>query len=241
MPVNNKNLGNEKMKNALLLVTLASFGAASAVNAEVSSTITLTSDYDFRGLTQTARDPAVQASLDWASESGLYAGVFSSNVDFGDGTDTEIDLYAGFRGALTDNLTFDAGVLQYTYHSGKSDIDFIDIYAGLSYKALSVKYWYSWDVSNTGVPGSYAEINSALPLPSGLSLNLHGGYSFGEYWAEKYFDYSIGVSKLIGDFELSIKWVDGSDLRSARKSPGGVFSSDAKVIFSVATTFPWNK
>ena len=229
------------MKNVPLLVLLAIGGATSAAHAEVSSTITLTSDYDFRGLTQTARDPAVQASLDWASESGFYAGIFGSNVDFGDGTDTEIDLYAGFRGNLTEDLSFDVGALQYTYHSGENDVDFVDVYAGLTYKAVNFKYWYAWDVSNTGIPGSYFEINGALPLPNDISLSLHGGYSFGEYWTEKYFDYSIGVSKSIGNFALSLKWVDGSDLQSAQGAPDKVFTSDAKVVFSVATTLPWGE
>lgn len=227
------------MKKVSLLVLLALGGAASSVQAEVSSTITLTSDYDYRGLTQTARDPAVQASLDWEGESGLYLGVFGSNVDFGDGTDTEVDFYAGYRGSVNEDVSFDVGALQYTYHSGESDIDFIDLYAGLTYKDINFKYWYAWDVSNTGLAGSYFEVNHSVPLPNDFSLDLHGGYSFGEYWTEEYFDYSIGLSKSLGQFSLSLRWIDGSDLKSARNAPDDLFTSDAKVVFSVSTTFPW--
>lgn len=229
------------MKPNYLLAMVAIAGMASLARAEVSSTITLTSDYDYRGLTQSARDPAFQASLDWANDSGFYLGVFGSNVDFGDGTDTEIDLYGGFRGNINDDLSFDVGALQYTYHSGESDIDFMDVYAGITYKALNFKYWYSWDVSNTGDAGSYFEANSAIPLPNDFSLNLHGGYSFGEYWTEEYFDYSIGVSKSIGNFAVSLKWVDGSDLKSARGAPDDIFTSDSKVVFAIATTLPWGE
>ena len=72
------------MKTAPLIAVIALGGMAATANAEVSSTITVASDYDFRGITQTARDPALQASLDWAAESGLYVGAWASNVDFGD-------------------------------------------------------------------------------------------------------------------------------------------------------------
>ena len=60
------------MKTAPVLAVLALGAAAATAQAEVSSTITLASDYDFRGITQTARDPALQASLDWSTESGFY-------------------------------------------------------------------------------------------------------------------------------------------------------------------------
>lgn len=229
------------MKIAPVLAVVALGAAASAAQAEVTSTITLTSDYDFRGLTQTARDPALQASLDWANESGLYIGAWASNVDFGKDTDSdvEVDVYAGFRGSFNDDLGFDVGAVQYTYQPGGDDVDFTETYASLTYKALTAKYSYAWDYGNTGSAASYFELNSAVPLPNDFSLTLHGGYSSGEYWTENYLDYSIGVAKSVGNFAVSLKWIDGSDLQSAQKAPGDVFTSDAKVVFSVATTLPW--
>ena len=71
--------------------------AAGAAQAEVSSTVTALTDYDFRGITQTGLGPDFQASLDWSGESGLYAYLWGSNIDFGDCCDEnyEIDYYAG--------------------------------------------------------------------------------------------------------------------------------------------------
>ena len=57
--------------------------AGPALAGEFSSTITATSDYDFRGVSQTGKDPALQLSLDYAFDSGFYAGLWGSNVDFG--------------------------------------------------------------------------------------------------------------------------------------------------------------
>ena len=61
------------MRQVRILATLGLLAAAAAAQAEVSSTWTLTNDYDFRGASQSAKDPAVQASIDWANESGWYA------------------------------------------------------------------------------------------------------------------------------------------------------------------------
>ncbi len=88
------------MRQVRILAALGLLAAAAAAKAEVSSTWTLTNDYDFRGTSQSAKDPAVQASIDWADESGWYVGAWASNVDFGDDVDIdyEVDLYTGFSG-----------------------------------------------------------------------------------------------------------------------------------------------
>src|SRR5262245_30541635 len=110
--------------------TVAAFAlsmGAAAAHAGVTSTWTLASDYDFRGITQTAGDPAVQASLDYAHDSGWYLGGWASNVDFcapGATTcldaDYELDLYTGFTGSMGEGgLGWDVGLIYYTYE--KSD------------------------------------------------------------------------------------------------------------------------
>lgn len=232
------------MKIAPAIAVIALGAAATAAQAEVTSTITLASDYDFRGITQTARDPALQASLDWTTESGFYLGAWASNVDFGKAADAdaEIDVYAGLRGNFSDDLSYDIGAVQYIYNPGGDKVDFTETYASLTYKAVSAKLWYAWDFSNTGKDATYVELNGSVPLPNDFSLALHGGYSSGDYWkGTEYFDYSVGVSKSVGNFALTLKWVDGSDLQSAQKTPDDVFTSENKFVFSVATTLPWGK
>lgn len=232
------------MKIAPVLAVIALGAAATISQAEVSATVTAASDYDFRGITQTARDPALSLSLDWASESGFYLGAWGSNVDFGPDaeSDLEIDIYGGFRGSFNDDTSYDIGFAQYTYQPGDDDVDFTELYASLTYKAVTAKVWHAWDFGNTGDAASYFELNGALPLPNDFSLTLHSGYSFGDYWkGSEYFDYSIGIAKDIGNFSLALKWIDGSDLQSAQITEGDVFTSEQKVFFSVSTTLPWGK
>ena len=115
------------MRIVRILAALGLLAAATAANAEVSSTWTLTSDYDFRGFTQSAKDPAVQASLDYAAENGWYLGAWASNVDFGDAdVDYEVDFYTGFSGGEEDGLGWDVGLVYYAYPD-ESDFNYAEM------------------------------------------------------------------------------------------------------------------
>ena len=116
--------------NRILQSKLAGLGAAAlavtsgTAHAGVSSTLTIATDYDFRGITQNALDPAFQGSLDWEGESGLYAGLWGSNIDFGqdggEGVDpvdlnVEVDFILGYAGSFTEDLGYDLGATYYKY------------------------------------------------------------------------------------------------------------------------------
>ena len=85
--------------------------AASIAHADISATVTGISDYDFRGVSQTADDPALQGSIDFEGETGLYAGIWASNVDFDDccGEDYEVDYYVGWTAG--DAVEWDFGAI----------------------------------------------------------------------------------------------------------------------------------
>jgi hypothetical protein len=54
-------------------------------------------------------------------------------------------------------------------------------------------------------------------------------------------DYSLGAGYAAGRFNLALKWIDGSDLKEAERAPDDVFSSEARIVFSIAATFPWER
>lgn len=239
------------------LRTLAALGlatAASAANAGVSSTWTLASDYDFRGVTQSAQDPALQGSLDYAHDSGWYIGAWGSNIDFGDDVDAdiEVDVYTGFSGGPEGGVGWDAGIVYYSY-PGDSDLNYLEAYAGLAYSWFEGKVSYSNDYGGDSTEGNapawYVEANGTFPLPNDFSVLAHVGYSFGDYWDDlddadegrPYLDYAVGFGYTAGNFELELKWVDASDLKESRNAPQDVFGSDGRVLFTFATTFPWGQ
>lgn len=255
------------MRNFRILAALGLLGAATAANAGVSSTWTLTNDYDFRGITQSAKDPAIQGSIDYAADSGWYVGAWGSNVDFGPGSDVdvEVDLYSGFTGTSEAGLGYDVGLVYYSYPS-ESDLNYFEIYGSVSYEWFKGKLWYSnafggdaaqdlfsETVGNDDASAIYVEGNATIPLPQNFSVLLHAGYSTGDYWDNtaraanldagtnfdgEYIDYSIGVGYTINNVNLALKYVDtDGDL----KTTGDVFNNEGRVIFTVATTFPWSK
>src|SRR5512143_74113 len=180
-----------KLSHGLAAIVLAM--SAAAVHADVTGTVTLTSDYDFRGFTQTKQDPAIQGSVDYTHSSGFYAGAWGSNVDFGNCCDenVELDVYAGWRGGST--VAWDLGAIYYTY-PGADSINYPEIYAGATWKVITGKIWYSWDFGNTNKSAEYYQLDANIPLPANFTIGLHSGYSDGDYWgSDNYFDWSAGV------------------------------------------------
>ena len=213
---------------------------AMAANAEITGTIGAVSDYDFRGVSLSAKDPALQGSVDYAHDSGLYAGVWGSNIDYGDDVDgdLEVDLYVGFANQINDDLGYDIGVVYYAY-PGSDDIeDYPEFYAGLTYQWLEVKQWYSNDNSGTDLDSFYTEANASFDLVENLSLGLHVGYNYGDIYEDvEYLDYSVGLTYTLGHFDLGLKYVD-NDMDDQIESD--VFNSEGRAIFSISTTFPWS-
>jgi uncharacterized protein (TIGR02001 family) len=231
------------MRNLRILAALAMLGAATAANAQVSTTWTLTNDYDFRGISQSAKDPALQGSLDFSASNGWYIGAWASNVDFDSNVDYELDLYTGFSGGVAGGLGWDVGFVYYTYPDD-SDINYPEIYGKLSYGMFSGGVFYSDDWGNSGESSIYVSGDVAVPLPRNLSLNLHAGYSTGDYFSDlntEYADYSIGVGYMVNQFSLALKYVDTTlDRNDFYFSGGDVFNSEGRVVFQMATSFPWN-
>ena len=229
------------MRNLHVLAAIGLLSASVAAHAEISSTWTLTSDYDFRGITQTDEDPALQASFDYSNESGWYVGAWGSNVDFpGYDGSVELDLYTGFSGGEEDGLGWDVGLVWYTYPGSDSSdtedklADFPEIYGGVTYGIWSGKLWYSNDFGGTDEGSIYLDGGVDIPLPRDLSLAIHAGYSDGDgieasYGVSNYFDYSVGIGYTLNNFNLSLKYVD-TDIDDADTD---------RVIFTVSTTLPW--
>lgn len=233
-----------KLTHSLAAVAL-SFTALAA-QAEITGTAAVTSDYKWRGISQTSGDPAIQGSIDYAHESGFYAGIWASNVDFGDCCDenAEVDLIVGYGGGET--LTWDVGAVYYWY-PGADDLDFPEIYAGLGYEWFSAKLWYSNDFGNYDESAFYLEGNGEWELPANFGLTAHLGYSDGDgidaaYGQDNYFDWSVGVSYTLGNFDLGLAYVDGSDLETLDGTlPDDISNSEGTVVFTVSTAFPWSK
>lgn len=241
------------MKNTTLLfavISLALGGAASA--ADFSATVTGISDYDFRGVSQTADDPAFQASIDVEGEY-VYAGVWGSNVDFDDccDEDIELDYYVGF--VMGETIEWDIGAVYYYYPSTDEDLNYPEVYIGGTYYGedenwdVGLKHWVSWDWFGYDEYGYYTEANFSYGLPWwDIGVTAHLGYTYGDgpddftddSGLREYVDYWIGVNRSFGPVDAELRYVD-TDLGGGLEVSGDAGTNDDRFIFSLSTTFPW--
>lgn len=163
-----------RMPNYVVIPSFLMLVLSPAAFANLSSTVTLTSNYLFNGITLTEDDPALQPSLDWVSDSGWYVGTWGSNVSFVENTDYEVDFYAGYYKDLGNNLALDVGVAHYTYYgsSDSSAFDFPEAYIKLSYADTKVSYWYAKDYFGAGGGHYILMLTQNLQLTEGVSLIL---------------------------------------------------------------------
>lgn len=126
--------------------------AAPAAAPAVTGNMTIASDYRFRGISQTFREPALQGGFDYAHSSGFYIGNWNSNVSgisYPNGAGLEMDLYAGYKKSIGD-VTLDVGTLYYYYPAARyvsggasGKFDNWEVYGGASWKWISAKLSYS--------------------------------------------------------------------------------------------------
>ena len=230
-----------KLIKTLALVTglLALSGVS---QAQFSSTWTAVSDYDFRGFSQSAKDPALQASADYAFSNGFAVGAWVSNVDFepADG-DVEMDLYAGYTGKINDTFSWTAGGVYYSY-PGSDDIgEFLEVYAGFSAGAFGFKQWYADSLFDSGVSAQYTEVNYTQPIGEKFTLAFHAGYAWGDAWEDiELFDYAVQLNYAAGHFTVFGKFT-GTDGSGLTKITADVNNNEPRLLVGVMTTLPWAK
>jgi uncharacterized protein (TIGR02001 family) len=249
------------MKNTVL--TLAALAAlttplAHAEEAQPEHSLTynaaLTSDYRYRAISQTRLQPALQGGADYThNPSGLYAGTWLSTIkwtkDAGGGGDIEWDLYAGKRGKLGADISYDVGVLGYVYPANglKNVPGFVnantgEIYGQLGYGPAYAKY--SLALTNLfGFADSrrsgYLDLGANIDLGNSLTLNLHAGrQDVRNNDAASYTDYKLGLTKDFGVASLSLAYIGTNANESAYASPAnGKFLGRKALVASVSKTF----
>jgi uncharacterized protein (TIGR02001 family) len=206
------------VKSTLVLGTLLAAGAVMAQTKApepdytLSYNVGVTSDYRFRGIAQTSFNPALQAGIDFAHKSGFYLGAWGSNVswikDFALATDgsLEIDLYGGYKGEITKELTYDVGVITYQYPGNNAAVNAntTEVYGALSYGIVTGKYSYSTGnfVANAESSGSaYFELAANFDLGNGYTLTPHIGHQSIPHQLVNadYTDYALTLAKDFGN------------------------------------------
>lgn len=225
-----------KIALAAAAATVALSGAAMAEELKLSYNLGATSDYVFRGVSQTQEDPAIQGGIDATYGIG-YAGVWASNVDFGaDDPTAEIDLYAGVRPTIGDT-SLDLGVLYYGYVEDKGipgSYSYVELKAAASRTfgpaTLGAAVYYSPEYPGEGGNATYVEANAAMPIAPKLTLSGAVGHQAIENY-KNYNTWNVGVSYALTD-KLS------ADLRyhdTDEHNLGKIY--DSRVVVSLKAAF----
>jgi uncharacterized protein (TIGR02001 family) len=228
-----------------LMIAGSSFGVGAA---SIAGNVAFTTDYLFRGISQTNEGPAVQGGFTLNTDSGFYLSGWGSNIKFGDGS-MELDILAGWTGALNDSWNVDVGVMEYRYPEGDSsttEFNFYEGYAKFIYGSLVLGVAYSPDYFGAGVEDYYyLSGDYKYTLVEKLALDLHFGYNAFEDSAEfetflaagpvsndSYIDWSIGLSTEVLGAGLSLKYADTNVESSAE-----CYLCDSRAVFTISKAF----
>lgn len=204
----------------------------------LSGSATIASDYRFRGVSQSDKEMAVQGGVTLSHESGLYAGVWASNLagwgSFG-GANMELDLIGGYKLPISATATLDAGLVWYMYPGGADESDFAEPYVKLTGTsgpatliagaAYAPKQHALANVSNASDSRGQSEDNLYLWGDGAVAIagtpftaKAHIGYSDGNPGlgpngtsvapTGRYWDWSLGVDTTWRNLTLGLSYVD---------------------------------
>jgi uncharacterized protein (TIGR02001 family) len=213
---------------------------------EVSYNAALTSDYRYRGLSQSRLDPALQGGADYVhNPTGVYAGTWLSTIkwtkDLGGDGNIEWDIYGGKRGNLSADVTYDVGGLYYFYPNNGlgPNANTFELYGQLGYGPAYVKYSHSLTnlFGTADSKGSgYLDVGANVDAGNGFTVNLHiGRQEVRHNDAFSYTDYKVGVTKDLGVCSVSLAYVKANT--SGYLSPSGENLGKSAALLSVSKTF----
>jgi len=252
-----------KMNKLAALLAASTMVAASSAMAwesedgmhSTSASVALSSDYMWRGASQTDNEMAISGSFDYGHASGLYAGAWASNVDSTRDRHIEVNVYTGYANEIGDTgIGYDVGFRRYIFDgddgmSGGPD-DWNEYSLGLSYSHFGLKISHTEDFNGTDEEATHylLTFNHALPY----DMHLHAGYAFYDFNdVDDVFgttpnnvdnplqDYAIGVSKDMFGFTWDVTWYetleDGKD--ATENATGSDNISEGRFVATVSKSF----
>ena len=243
---------------AAAIAVLAAFALdsarASATEADepglaemLSSTITLTSDYRFRGHSQTDRRAAVQGGIGFAHPSGVFAGIWTSTINFNDAQNSpaELDFTAGYSHAFAESTEGSLAAAYYSYPSSEpAHYNYFEIVGTLSHGfdafAVNAEITYSPDYSGQTGTGIGVTGGLDIPIVDWLSASGHAGYQWIEdnlaYGTPDWIFYDVGLTATWNIFAFDVRYT-GTDLAKA-KCFGGTNVCEGGIAVSLTLNLP---
>jgi len=213
----------------------------------LGGSITGTTDYIFRGVSQTDEDPAIQGSIDFGHSSGFYAGIWASNVDFDDpddGIDVEIDYYLGWVFALPADMELDLQAVRYTYPGSNAGfgIDYNEYLAALSFlEYFTATFGFTGNYVNSDENAFYYHLGGEFPIGE-TGFNIIAGVAYNDVEkatdGDNYTDFQFGVNYTWNDINFDVSYFDTSSYGLGLQDFLGPKKwADSRVVFTIGYEF----
>lgn len=232
-----------KYKQTASAFAVLSLVLAMPAYAELSGEAALTSDYIWRGVSQTNEKPALQADIMYEHDSGIYTGAFASNVDFDEDVDDpakiEVDVYIGVYGETDSGIGWDISVQRYIYPRTTESLDYNELFVLFSYSSAELEVGYTNDYFASGEDGFYYRAGFSHEFPELFTLGASLGFTdvdtrvFGDAEPDSYIDWRIGASREFSGINLDLSYYDTN-------SNGTVLFgklADARLVLTASVSF----
>jgi uncharacterized protein (TIGR02001 family) len=229
------------MRNALFAV-LAGLPLAAAAG-EFHGHLTATTDYVFRGVSQSNTNPTLYGGLDYAHDSGVFAGLFAAAIDYPDTpfkADTgqmELDLFVGFSRPAGRDFEWDVSLIHYQFlESGSSNDNYQELALNLHYRDIArIGVAASNDAAAGGSSGWIAELELRHPLGGRYQTSgTIGRYSLAHERWRSYLYWDLGVSAVFDPVTFDLRYYDTSH---EAVTFAGERLTEARVVASLSVGF----
>ena len=235
-----------KLSYAVVVASLMAAGVAQAA-VKTSGSVALTSDYLFRGISQSAENMAVQGSFTVTHDTGVYFTAWGSSISQeatlqGTSSGLELDTLLGYAGSHGD-VGYDVGVMRYNYPGADkaTTSTYDEAYASATYKGAKLGVAYSPDYFAETGKFVYVSADYGMAVTDKINATAHVGWNKFDNdgtnaflgTSDAYFDYKAGVNTTVEGLGVEVAYI-GSD-----KIAQSVYGENAegRVVATVSKSF----
>lgn len=243
---------------AVAVASLLTLGVAAHAEITTSGSVALTTDYMFRGISQTSESAAIQGSFTVADSSGVYFTAWASslsadatvvpataNTPVGNGG-IEVDTLLGYAGS-TDSFDYDVGVMRYNYPQdnntlgGGKNIAYNEVYASVSAAGAKLGVAYSDDYFAESGKFYYTFLDYGMDITDDVSAMVHvgwnkfersGGFLAGGNSSE-YFDYKAALATEVKGLGVELAYIGADSIAEAAYGDG----AQGRAVLTVSKSF----
>jgi uncharacterized protein (TIGR02001 family) len=197
--------------------------------------LNLLSDFRFRGISRSDKDPAVQGALTVSTPGGLYVGGRATSLKrVAKLGDAQVDLYAGYSADLGLGTSVDAGLMYFVFPDGTGKTSYFEPYASVSHQlgpvqgTLGAKYAPEQDaLGGDDQLYLFGEVEAGIPLTPLTVTAQVGRQDAGTFGT--YNTWSLGARAAFGPLNAGLRYVD-TDIR-------GLPNAEAGLVLSIGARF----